>query len=126
MDVNNFEELVASRRRWIADVLEPWCREMPRKELFKAHAEWTDIAGKADPNATLWKWAWSRFPDLVHEDLPGVDETSQVSVALSDGSTFVGFPDGRNSDMGRLVLLTDDGHAGPFSIDDVRSVSRIP
>ncbi len=118
---------MTSRRAWIADVLEPWCRAAARKDLVQAHAEWTDIAGKADPNATLWKWAWSRFPDLVHADLPGVDETTRVEVTLDDGSTHAGFPDGRSSEYGRLVLLSDDGgELGPFSIDEVRGARRLP
>lgn len=120
-----FDELIDSRKAWIRDVLEPWCRSVSRAELLKAHQEWLDIAGKVDPDATLWTWAWSRFPDLVHEELPGVDETSRVAVTLEDGSTHVGFPDGRSSELGRLVLLTDDGHVGPFSIDEVASVVKV-
>jgi hypothetical protein len=123
--VNTFEELVASRRAWLDDVLQPWCRVASRVELLKAHQEWVDVAGKVDPNATLWTWAWSRFPALVHEELPGVDETRPVRVTLASGEAIVGFPDGRQSELGRLVVLTDDGDAGPFSIDDVVAVETI-
>ena len=73
-----------------------------------------------------WKWAWSRFPDLVHDELPGVDETGRIRITLVDGGTVEGFPDGRRSELGRLVLLTDDGEAGPFGIDEVTAASRLP
>lgn len=127
--MNSFAELVASRKAWIADVLEPWCRGAPRKELLLAEQEWTDIAGKVDPEATLWRWAWSRFPELVHESL-GIDESAEVDVALRNGTHVRGFPDSRKSQRGMLVLLTavgDDGRfadTGPFSIDDIAGVTR--
>ena len=128
--MSSFAELVTSRKAWINDVLAPWCRAAARKDLLLAEQEWTDIAGKVDPESTLWRWAWSRFPELVHESL-GIDESSEVAVALKSGRRIRGFPDGRKSQSGRLVLLTattdhrgfDD--AGPFSLDEIASVKRI-
>ena len=126
---NMFEQLVASRREWIDNTLRPWCKTAKLHELRQAEQEWTDIAGRADPDATLWTWAWQRFPELVHEGLPGVNETLQVRVTLNDGRSFTGFPDGRRSKRGELLLVSSqDGDAsqppefGPFPIDDVRSV----
>ena len=85
----------------------------------------------APVEATLWTWAWSRFPELVHDGLPGVDETTEVEVALKDGRTFTGYPDNRESSHGQLVLLgrasavgTQLEPLGPFSIDDVASVRK--
>jgi hypothetical protein len=125
-----FDELVASRKTWIADVLQPWCRAAPRKDLLLAEQDWVDIAGKVDPEMTLWRWAWSRFPDLVHESL-GIEETSEVEVRLRDGTVIRGFPDSRQSRRGMLALVTsnDQGRyreAGPYSLDDVSSVRRVP
>jgi hypothetical protein len=124
----SFAELVASRKAWIAGVLEPWCRAAARSELLKAEPEWVDIAGKVDPEATLWRWAWSRFPDLVHESL-GIEETSAVEVRLRDGRVVRGFPDGRQSRRGQLMLLAESEfgrfhEAGPFSIDDIAAVHK--
>lgn len=130
--MNTFDELAAVRREWIADILIPWCRSASLKELRKAADEWLDIAGRVTPDATLWTWAWSRFPVLTVEDLPGINETWQVHVKLRDGREIIGYPDGQRSRQGYLVLL---GHAGggdeqltreqgPFSIDDVSSVER--
>ncbi|MFO0917863.1 MAG: hypothetical protein U0872_06050 [Planctomycetaceae bacterium] len=82
--MSSFAELVTSRKAWINDVLAPWCRTAQRKDLLLAEQEWTDIAGKVDPESTLWRWAWSRFPELVHESL-GIDESSEVAVALKSG-----------------------------------------
>ncbi|WP_166820144.1 hypothetical protein [Thalassoroseus pseudoceratinae] len=125
----DFEELVASRRAWISDVLEPWCRQASRKELLLAEKEWGDIAGRVDANATLWTWAWSRFPALVHEGIAGVDETKPVRMTLRDGQVIVGYPDARASERGQITLLVvspdKPGQAenvGPFSIDDVEEV----
>ncbi len=127
----NFSELAASRRAWIDEVLKPWCRQAPRAELLRAELEWNDIAGRVDPQATLWTWAWSRFPDLVSEGLPGVDETYEVEVTLRDGRRFVGFPNARESTAGRLVLMTrppqpgsEPTQCGPFSIDEIAAVRR--
>ena len=99
-----------------------------RKDLLLAEQEWTDIAGKVDPEKTLWKWAWSRFPDLIHESL-GIEETSEVVVTLKDGREVRGYPDARKSLRGTLTLLSTDAQgriadAGPFSLDDVIDVKR--
>jgi hypothetical protein len=123
-----FDELVSSRKQWIEDVLKPWCRDANLKGLKQADAEWGDIAGRASQEATLWTWAWSRFPDLVHEGLIGVDETCAVAVSLIDGSRFVGFPDARAGKKGELVLVCSvpqDSTRGPFSIDDIANVQKV-
>jgi hypothetical protein len=128
--VTTFAELVASRKAWIANVLQPWCRAASRNELLLAEQEWTDIAGKVDPEFSLWRWAWSRFPELVHESL-GIEETSEVEVRLRDGTVIRGYPDSRQSRRGQLVLLSRDDEggfrdAGPFTLDNVESVRRLP
>ena len=128
--MSTFDELAESRRRWIADVLQPWCVQAPRKDLRRAELEWTDIAGKVDPQATLWKWAWSRFPDLVSEGINGIEETWPVRVTLRNGTTCTGYPDSRQSEQGQLVLISDDPSSaeptlGPFSIDDIAEVIRL-
>jgi len=125
-----FDELAVSRIEWIDSVLKPWCRQASFKELLKAEQEWGDVAGRVDPEASLWTWAWSRFPDLVHEGMSGVNETNEVQVTLKDGTTIVGFPDARQSTRGRLVLLCrcesrQSEASGPHSIDDVASVARV-
>lgn len=125
----DFEQLAAARREWIETVLRVWCRKASLKDLRKAEPEWFDIAGRADANATLWTWAWERFPDIVHPDLPGVHETFEVTVSLTDGTQISGFPDGRRTQRGMLVVMgrTDSGELvmhGPFSIDQVLSVRR--
>ena len=43
MTVPTFEELVASRKAWLAEVLQPWCRAAPLSALRRAELEWTDI-----------------------------------------------------------------------------------
>ena len=97
--------------------------------LLKAEAEWVDIAGKVDPEKTLWLWAWSRFPELVHESL-GIEETSRVEIQTKDGKLYGGFPDARKSLRGQLTiwgceLMTETlTELGPFAIDDVVSVRR--
>lgn len=126
--MTTFDELVASRKRWIDEVLQPWCRQASRKDLMRAAMDWGDIAGRVDENATLWTWAWSRFPALVHEGLAGVNETSPVQVTLKTGESFSGFPDARESTNGQLVLipLAGGGQAfGPFSIDDIADVQPV-
>ncbi len=125
---STFLDLVSSRKAWLADTLQPWCRTATRKELLLAEQEWTDIAGKVDPEMTLWRWAWSRFPGLVHESL-GIEETTEIVVTLASGQEIRGFPDARQSLRGQLVVLTSGAsgrfaNAGPFSLDDVRSVHR--
>ena len=118
-----FEDLVTSRKGWIENVLKPWCRSAPRLELLKAEQEWPDIAGRVDPERTLWLWAWSRFPVLVAEGLNGIDESYEVTVTLMDGAQHTGFPDARGSEHGQLVLQGET-EQGPFRLDDIRSVER--
>ena len=72
--MQTFADLVASRRAWIDDVLKPWCAQAPVLQLKLAELEWLDIAGKVDPESTLWAWAWSRFPARVNADLAPTDE----------------------------------------------------
>jgi hypothetical protein len=123
--VSPFDDLVASRRTWIDEVLKPWCRRAPLADLKRAELEWADLAGKVDPQATLWTWAWSRFPELIHEQLAGVNETNEVRVTLKDGAEHVGFPDNRKSTAGRLVLATRGGELGPWPIDQIAGVKRV-
>ena len=123
-----FEDLAAARRNWIEQVLRRWCQQATLKELRKAELEWFDIAGRADANATLWTWAWERFPAIVHPDLPGVHETHLVEVKLHDGSKFSGYPDSRQSLRGMLVLVgTDEDGAmvthAAVSIDQIAEVN---
>ena len=126
----SFEELAASRRQWLHGILMPWCCEAPLKELRRIELDWTNFAGQVDPRATLWTWAWSRFPVLVHEGFPGVNETLEVRVTLSDGTLVSGYPDNQLSDRGQLFLLgrSDDSgrtefeQLGPFSIDTIARV----
>ena len=127
--MKGFADLATSRREWIENVLVPWCRQASRPDLLNAEAEWGDIAGRVDPAATLWTWAWGRFPDLVHEGLPGINETYPVRVTLQDGTSAVGYPDSRRSEQGRLVIVAtgtggESVEAGPFSIDEIQSVVR--
>lgn len=125
----SFDELAAARREWINSVLMPWCRQARRTELKQAELDWIDIAGKVAADKTLWPWAWSRFPDLVHESL-GIDETAEVVVTTADGRTSRGFPDSRASRQGQLVLWgrvstdAEPQELGPFSIDDIVSVQK--
>jgi hypothetical protein len=129
--MTTFADLVASRKGWIEDVLKPWCQHSPRMQLRLAELEWNDIAGRVDPEKTLWAWAWGRFPDLVHAELSGIDESEQVCLTLRDHSTVRGFPDARQSRQGELVLLCKSPatgrfeEQGPFSIDDIQAVERI-
>jgi len=127
--MSTFAELVTSRKTWLTDFLEPWCRSAARKELLLAELEWIDIAGKVDVEKTLWRWAWSRFPDLIHESL-GIEETTEVVVTLRDGREIRGYPDSRQSLRGMLVILTstDTGRftdAGPISLDDILAINRV-
>lgn len=128
--MSNFDELVTSRKAWIHDVLQPWCRTATLLALKQAEQEWLDIAGKVAPEKTLWPWAWARFPDLVHESL-GIEETTEVEVTLLDGRKYVGYPDARASQQGKLVLWgsdpadSDPRELGPFSIEQIRSIQRI-
>jgi hypothetical protein len=127
-----FSELVASRQQWIADVLVPWCRNARLADLRLAETDWTDIAGKVDPEKTLWFWAWSRFPSLVHPEFSGIDETREVTVCLKTGERHQGFPDSRRSRQGQLLLLgraTPDSRQiselGPFSLDEIQEISHL-
>lgn len=125
----NFADLVASRREWIESTLKPWCRQAARADLLLAELEWPDIAGQVDSEKTLWLWAWSRFPALCVDDLPGIEESYVVTVTLRDGRRHSGYPDARRSRQGRLVLIGErrEGRVqelGPFKIDDVQDVQR--
>ncbi|MEJ7593893.1 MAG: hypothetical protein WKF77_20330 [Planctomycetaceae bacterium] len=124
-----FDQLAAARRGWIEGVLRRWCQQASLKDLRKAEQEWFDIAGRADANATLWTWAWERFPAIVHPDLPGVHETHQMEVCLHDGSRLSGFPDARQSLRGMLVLVGTDADGsmithGAVSIDQIADVQQ--
>ncbi|MEO2033840.1 MAG: hypothetical protein ABGZ35_17320 [Planctomycetaceae bacterium] len=124
----SFEDLAASRRGWIESVLRPWCQQASLKQLRQADMEWHEFAGRVDAHATLWTWAWERYPALVHDDLAGVNETNEVSVTLQDGRIATGFPDGRQSLKGQLVLATTVGQeedSGPFSIDEIVDVRLV-
>lgn len=129
--MSQFDQLVESRKRWISEVLQPWCRTAGRADLRRAELEWTDIAGKVDPQATLWTWAWGRFPDLVSEGISGIEESWPVRVTLKNGQSCTGYPDSRQSEQGQLLLIATDPSAadstlGPFSIDDITEVVRQP
>ncbi|MBX3438903.1 MAG: hypothetical protein KF861_15535 [Planctomycetaceae bacterium] len=122
----DFDELAASRRQWIDEVLKPWCREASLKDLRRAEREWGDIAGRVDPQRTLWLWAWSRFPELVAEELAGFDETYVVTLTLRNGEQLTGYPDARRSQGHELVLVPADGSQGTTSIllDHITAVCR--
>jgi hypothetical protein len=128
--MKTFAELASSRKAWLADVLAPWCRVASLKDLRLAELEWVDIAGKVDPEKTLWFWAWGRFPKLVHDELTAIDETRPVTVVLKDGAHYTGYPDARQSQQGQLVLLGRDEdnprrtiEHGPFAIDEIVTIS---
>jgi hypothetical protein len=125
-----FEMLAASRRDWIQQVLRPWCRTATMRELRKAELEWLDIAGRVDVKATLWTWAWERYPDIVHADMAGVHEAWEVVVQLKDGRRLTGYPDSRQSQRGLLVLIARRADGGleetpGVSIDDIADIRRI-
>ena len=127
-----FAELVSSRRDWLEQVLKPWCRQAQRKDLALAEQEWADIAGKVDLDKTLWFWAWSRFPELVNDDLSSIDEARQVAVKLRDGREYAGFPDARRSKAGQLILVgRDPAHPRRFietpliSLDEIAGVKSL-
>jgi len=127
---DTFADLVNSRKAWLDDVLKPWCENACRKDLRLVELEWTDIAGKVDPAATLWSWAWGRFGVLIHEKLPGIHETNEVAVQLKYGRKVQGYPDNRQSKQGMLVLVQTQGEdAGkesePISIDDIDFVNVV-
>lgn len=128
-DLTAFQALSASRRGWIQEVLIPWCRTANAPSLLRAELEWGDIAGRVDPQFSLWLWAWSRFPVLYVEGLRGLDESYLVRVTLLDGSQYEGYPDSRASSRAQLVLVDrEDGKTverGPLRLDQVQSVERI-
>lgn len=127
----SFEDLAASRRAWIDGVLHPWCRQADLKQLRRVELEWLDIAGRVDVNATLWTWAWERFPVLTHAEMAGVNETHEVRVTLKDATVLNGFPDSRLSVRGTLVLIDQDPATGssiqhpPVSIDTIAAVDLL-
>lgn len=126
----NFDALVASRKAWIAEVLKPWCRVAPRNALRMAELEWGDIAGRVSPEKSLWAWAWGRFPELVHPELNGIDESSAVTVTLKNGRQVTGYPDARQSEQGQLVILCRNpasgrtASEGPFPMEEIASIAR--
>lgn len=126
-----FEALVASRKAWLNDVLKPWCQSAPRTSLRMAELEWNDIAGRVSPEKSLWAWAWGRFPELVHPELNGIDESSAVTVTLKNGRQVTGYPDARQSEQGQLVILCRDPAGGrttsegPFPMEDIASIVRV-
>ncbi|MHC4877921.1 MAG: hypothetical protein ACYTGL_15795 [Planctomycetota bacterium] len=124
--IESFEQLAESRRQWISEVLMPWCRRACLRDLREAEHDWLNIAGRVDPAMTLYTWAWSRFPALIHEGMTGLNETQEVCVALHRGETVTGYPDARESRRGELVLTaaSDVGfdQFGPYSIDQIASV----
>ncbi len=128
--MSTFDELIASRKQWIAEVLETWCRAAKIADLRKADDEWTDIAGNVDTESTLWTWAWSRFPDAVEEGFSGINETSEVVVTLIDGTTVAGYPDARAAEKGYLLLMTTDQQTNDskeerlFCIDEIESIVK--
>ena len=128
-DLSAFQALSASRRGWIAEFLIPWCRTASVPSLLKAEMEWGDIAGRVDPQFSLWLWAWSRFPVLYVDGLRGLEESFLVQVTLHSGSLHVGYPDSRASQRAQLVLVDrEDGQTverGPFRLDQVRAVERV-
>ena len=128
-DLSAFLELSASRRAWIQEFLIPWCRTANVPSLVKAEMEWGDIAGRVDPQFSLWLWAWSRFPVLYVDGLRGLEESYPVQVTLLDGSQHSGFPDGRASQRALLVLADrENGKAverGPFRLDQIEQIERV-
>jgi len=121
-----FSELAASRREWIDNILIPWCRQATYADLVEAEQDWLNIAGRVDPAMTLWTWAWGRFPGLVHDAMPGLNETREVGVTLTDGRIVSGYPDRELSTRGDMVLVirAENGltQTGPFRIDEITAV----
>jgi hypothetical protein len=123
--MSTFDELTASRRNWINDILIPWTRTATRKDLIKAEDDWVNLAGRVAPERSLWLWAWSRFPCLFVEGLGGLDESWPVRVATTDGRVAEGYPDNRSSQRGELQIVGDGGASARFVIDDVVAVERL-
>lgn len=126
-ELSAFAELTASRRAWIQEVLVPWCRTANVPSLLKAEMEWGDIAGRVDPQFSLWLWAWSRFPVLYVEGLKGLDETYAVQVTSVDGTTHTGYPDARASSRAQLILVDSKtgNPVGPLKLDRIASIERV-
>lgn len=72
-------------------------------------------ASRREPNSVNWTRA--RFPDIVHPELPGVPETFEVLVILTDGQQIVGSLDGRRSQRGTLFIV-GKAEAGDLKIHD--------
>jgi len=120
-----FDELVASRRQWIDDVLKPWCLRASRKELLLAEQEWPNLAGKVAPEMTLWLWAWSRFPVLTVAGMTTINETMPVTLTTKEGIQLTGIPDARESKAGELILVTHEGESlDAIPIDEIESIER--
>lgn len=121
-----FAHLVTSRKEWLEGQLKPWCQRARQRDLLLAEQEWIDLAGKVDPEKTLWAWAWNRFPDLVHAEL-GIDESHEILVTFTSGETCQGYADARRSHQGKLYLIrsADRADVGPFLIDDVQAVTKL-
>lgn len=126
--MKSFSDLAASRREWIAEVLIPWSRQAGYRDLIEAEQDWGNIAGRVDPEMTLWTWAWSRFPAVIHEGMPGLNETCEVLLKTTDGRQATGYPDRQASSRGQIVLISrgEGGfdQAGPFQIDEIISIAQ--
>jgi len=119
-----FAELAVSRRRWIEDVLRPWCLTAPVAELRRAEQEWLDVAGRISPDYSLWMWAWSRFPGLVIADLWRIDEAVELQIELTAGRTVTGYADTRQSHQDQLVVLvTADRSSTTINLDDIKMLT---
>jgi len=134
MQLHTYTELVASRKAWIDNVLRPWCEQAGYKDLQLAEGDWPNLAGKVDPQKTLWYWAWSRFPELVHPEISDIDETHALEMELKTGEIHTGYPDARESLHGKLVIqragAAPDTSANPsllkrVTIDEIATVRRV-
>ena len=123
--MKSFADLAVSRREWISEQLVPWCRQACYQDLVEAEQDWGNIAGRVDPGMTLWTWAWSRFPAVIHDGMPGLNETCEVRLRTAGGAEAIGFPDREASSRGQIVLVarTESGfeQLGPFRIDEITS-----
>lgn len=126
--MKNFSDLAASRREWISQILLPWCQQASYRDLIEAEQDWGNIAGRVDPEMTLWTWAWSRFPAVIHEGMPGLNETCEVRIQTTDGREATGYPDREASSRGQIVLVsrceTGFQPTGPFRIDEIAVAQR--